>query len=284
MKMKNYLLKAIVPSLIMMAMLSCSSEDEVPPPPKEEDPKGEIKITLTPSRREVKLFEITEIGISGENKGMTVDSIVWDLPGMFKNVSTSDHSLSMMSQTFIYPGYYTMTAVAYHNGDTIAESSTKIKVIDETDFLGINWKDTEAIKKGERHHRNEVEKYYLTLEYHPGVNPYAILNYEVLDIRFRTEEFYLSFASSRKLLTDYITNLYGFEPKKIYEGEDIALSPLFPDYNLLFKTDLLQLGRNSTYYPLAIWQIGNSNIALIGEKWDEEYGWVYYKIIAEPRK
>ncbi|MBB4036972.1 hypothetical protein GGR21_002886 [Dysgonomonas hofstadii] len=270
--------------LLTIGIISCSSDEEISTDlPGEGDPGSNphTEITLKAIPSTVSLYNWSEIWISQNHidGGVPVDSVVWDMPGIFRHVSVPHSSLWMMSQAFCLPGEYVMNATAYHEGDTVSVGSATIFVTDNlNDFLGLRWDSNESIKRGDKHYTSNVDNYSFFLQY-VADDQYALLEFVV---RVNDDkEFIEANDGSRKLLSDYITKLYG-DAKNVYEGEDITQSPLMADYDELFSKKLNTIYPRTQFYPLAIWQTRSSNIALIGYI-EDMYPCTIFMVIAEPR-
>jgi len=280
MKIRMPIIKTLMLSLLI-GMLSCSgSEDENGIqicPPGTNEPYA--KVTLGANPVNVKLYEFSEIRISTEKSyDISFDSVVWDMPGIFREVSKDGYILISMSQGFCLPGEYEVTASAFSKGDTLAVGSVKIFVSDNLgDFLGINWSSKESIGRGEIHYTSAIDNYSLFLEYVSG-DPYALLHFKA-DTN-DDEKYIEANTASRKLLSDYITKLYG-KAQKVYEGEDITQSTLIGDYNALFSKDLNAIYHGVPFFPLALWQTDRANIALIAYN-EGIHSCSIFKIIAQP--
>jgi hypothetical protein len=282
MKKRMPLLKLLALCFLTIGVVSCSSDDETTiEPPGTEKPNPHTEITLKATPATVDLYNWSEIWISQKqiDGGVDIDSVVWDMPGIFRHVSVPHSSLWMQGLMFCLPGEYEMKATAYSGKDTVSVGTTIISVTNNlNDFLGLRWSSTESIKKGDRHYTSNVDNYSLTLEYIAD-HPYALLHFSVSPDM--NKNYIEANAGSRKLLFDYITRLYG-KAGKVYDGEDITQTTLTDDYNVLFSKDLNTIYTGIPFYPLAVWQTDKTNIALIAHE-EGFRSCTVFKIIAEPR-
>ncbi len=270
---------------LLMGAIACSDsgDDDRTNPNGSKDPTPYMEIKLQAQPDALNLYNWSEVRIFLEQHhgGISYDSIVWDMPGVFRHVSTSSSYLWMQGLMFSLPGKYTMNATAYHNGDTVSVGSTAITVSENLgDFLGLNWWRTEDIARGDAHFSPSMENYSFFLQY-VAEYPYALLEF-IVDAK-DDKTYSETHASERKLLSDYITQLYG-NAKEIYEGTDITQTPLTDEYNSLFRKKLDDIYTGIQYYPLSIWQTNQSNIALITFEKKEGRSGTIFAVIAEPNR
>jgi hypothetical protein len=271
-------------AIVCISLFSCSSDNDFSDDGKDPDPSENVlDLKLLVSSYNLNLFEQTELRFKVHPNGMdyTWDSLVWNIPGIFKNVSTPSHYLWLYGQSFYLPGNYEATLQLYKDGVIISADTAKIKVNLSGDFLGLSWN-----KEGSEtvfNFLSSENNLYLNPVYKGGDSPYILLDYNVRDW-VDEDEWRKRHAESRFFLYDYITGLYG---KSIFnfEGEDIKQTPLVDKYNERFKTSLDSITQYSSFVPVAIWETDKSNIALVGSvKSGIETDINYYQVIAEPRK
>lgn len=290
---KTLLVLLTIMFAIIFSNYSCSSDEpEIIPKPIPE-PEQEIDhIRMNAYPNVVDLFELSEIKISTQKieDYLTLvfylqyqfDSIKWDMPDIFTNISKDGKVLTSVGQSFCLPGKYKMAASGYKDGKIISTDTAYIQVVNNKDFMGLNWKDNNKEKEF-FNYISKVGNFYMPFTYCWENTEYALIEYRPYDINKETN---LIYAKGRVYLSDLMTELYG-EANLRYDGEDILKSPLALEYQNKFKTSLEDL-RNSQYYktiPLAIWETPSTYIALIGIKDIREDGYAdqSFKIIAEPR-
>lgn len=292
---------------LLFCMVGCSDDDDpedgkgIPPPVEEGTPEPAFSVSAS----EVGIFEKVDIGIrlkddpdrytynlSASNAAakelmLHYDSVVWNIKDIFSRKFIRPKYLASMPQTFILPGEYKIYVDGYIDGKVYSTDTTKVKVGESKDFLGIDWSEDNAGKEY-YYFTNYMKEYYLTLSFEETPNPHSVLGFRPNNINSVEEkEKYISILkSSRKYLYDYITGLYG-NSVFTYEGEDITQTPLEEEYGNRFKTSLTGeiSGTGSVCYPLAIWETETTYMALVAITNDGslEPDRVLYAVIAEPR-
>lgn len=292
--MKKTLLLLTIMFAIILSNYSCSSDDsDIIPEPSPKPEKEEIDhIQLNAYPSVVDLFEVSEVRISTQKVEFGIligfylqtmfDSVRWDMPDVFTNLSKDGQMLMSTGHSFCLPGKYKMAASGYKDGKIVSTDTAYIQVVSNKDFMGLNWKDDNKENKF-FNYMSEVENFYVPFTYYWKNTEYALIEYKPYEAN--ANDRYLIYAKGRIYLSDMITKIYG-EAKHKYDGEDILKSPLLAEYQNRFKTSLEDLNshKDITAMPLVIWETSSTYIALIGMKSTEEgpYAYQSFEIIAEP--
>jgi hypothetical protein len=292
--MRNFLLFFIV-GFIGMFAASCAQEEAGVA--VDNRPLFEDALVLSASVETVGLFDAMSFDIKTSQKdngkgglayylGERLDSVVWQLPGVFNEVYTGYRMQIRLEQRFYLPGTYVTKVTAYRDSLVAGRDSVRVEVKLTGDFLGINW-GTEEEEPVPRSFDfvSLTEGFTLTLFLSVSEMPYMLLSYKINNYPGR-EKYKEGIAATRSFLYDYITALYG-ESEAVYAGEDVTQSPLAGKYAERFANVLNGPATDNTpYYPLALWEAPASHIALIGSapSTSGDISVSYYKIIAEPVK
>lgn len=226
------------------------------------------------------IFDLVEFNIVPE-RTMTIadleehyDSLVWrvaELAGSYKVFEYTNHSTSFKfqwSHNFFLPGEYTTFLLGYKNDEVIYSDTIPVKITEDKDFLGYNWKD---INGSIGHSTGYVDvlledKEFVTYQdIHQGI-PSVKLS---LWSRGRQDE-QVFIQESEKILSDYITSLYS--------------SPTYnlTDDTLLEKYNSLFTHKKENAYPQCIWLTSKSKIVLL-KCYDKIFTKYFeYEIYAEP--
>jgi hypothetical protein len=257
-------------------------------------PLFEDTLVLTASAKTLGLFDAMSFNIKTNRKdnekgglayylGERLDSVVWQLPGIFNDVYTGYRMPIGMEQRFYLPGTYETKVTAYRDSVVVGRDSVKVEVTLTGDFLGINWDIDEEVTSRSFDFVSPVQGFSLTLFHSVSEMPYMLLSYKINNYpgrdRYKTE-----IAATRSFFYDYITTLYG-KSVAVYEGEDVTQSPLTGEYAKRFTNTLNgSVTDNIPYYPLALWETPACYIALIASapSTSGDIFISYYKIIAEP--
>lgn len=277
----------------IITLTSCNDDNDGPyrPPSPPTLPEKEApKFSLTASKNIINLFEGSRLSLNrAEQNGLNLldlslsvyyDSVLWIIPDIYKHKSTQSGFRLGHEQVFSLPGKYTVSVLGFKNGQIEHKDSVKIEVAEPKDFLGIDWKtatDTLFVS-----FENDAHNYYLNLSYSSKEYPHALLKY--YGIRVHTDkEWIKSREESRNFLFEYITQLYGKSTFR-FDGANISDSPLISEYNLRFRTPLIDIDKKKSI-PIAIWETSTSNIALIGKNnFEIEDHPNFYEVIAEPKQ
>jgi hypothetical protein len=292
--MRNKLSLLIVVFMCMMAG-SCTQEERSGPAGADR-PLFEDNLVLTASAKTVGLFDNMSFDIKTNHKdngkgglayylGERLDSIVWQLPGVFNEVYTGYRMPIRLEQRFYLPGTYVTKVTAYRDSLVVGRDSVLVEVNLTGDFLGINWGMEEELTSRAFDFVSLARGFTLTLFHSISETPYMLLSYKVNNYPGRGK-YKEEIAATRSFLYDYITALYG-ESEAAYEGEDVTQSPLVGEYTERFMNTLNgSVTDNIPYYPLALWEAPACHIALIGSTLSTlgDISVSYYKIIAEPIK
>lgn len=226
------------------------------------------------------IFDLVEFGILPE-KSITLaglrehyDSLVWKVSGLegsHKVFEYTDYSSSLSfkwSHNFFLPGDYETYLLGYKDDKVIYGDTMSVKIVNDKDFLGYNWKDIE----GSIGHsvgyvdvlledKNKVT-YQDMHQNTPSVELSLWLNGHQDEQAFIRE--------SEKMLSDYITSLYS---SPTYDLTDDAL---LEKYNSLFTY------KKESAYPQCIWLTPKSKIVLL-KCYDNIFtDYFVYRIYAEP--
>lgn len=244
------------------------------------------KVKVITDKYEVGLFEMSLLEISSDrypknslkNSFMfseIMDSLIWNIPGEFKDKSHANYFLANKGQVFIRPAKYKFEITGYKGGNIISKDSLEINVVDKYDFLGVNWK---ALKDSSfaTYDNTILDIRFRLKTFRLSTGPVATLHYQTSS-DYKIENRTNFAARSKKILTDYITELYGI-PK--YDENSVA-NRWLPPFKTMFESDFkYQLASDEV--PLTIWETKTSRIALIEKKYLEKEENRYYWIIAEP--
>jgi hypothetical protein len=259
-------------------------------------PAFEDNLVLTASAKTVGLFDNMSFEIKTSQKdngkgglayylGERLDSVVWQLPGVFNEVYTGYRMPIRLEQRFYLPGTYMAKVTAYRDSLVAGCDSVLVEVKLTGDFLGINWGVEEEPASRAFDFVSLTEGFTLTLFHSISETPCMLLSYKVNNYPGR-DKYKEEIAATRSFLYNYITALYG-ESEAAYEGEDVTQSPLAGEYAERFANTLNgPVTGNMPYYPLALWEAPACHIALIGSapSTSGDISVSYYKIIAEPVK
>lgn len=298
---KNYL--TLLAVLFSLSFIHCSDDDD-------DDSSSSItsEFSLFVSANNVQLFEPTRIllGLKDEpnifdwgapisNNHLNIkppeyDSIIWNIDNILriKNPTNGSSTISW-AQSFIRPGTYKLYLDRYLNGVAHITDTTIINVGNQKDFIAIKWSEDNT-KKYFFNFLNEAEGFNMYLDYYNEPSQYAVLEHRVyFDAYLTVEEYYNGLKSSRKYLSDYISELYG-EPIFLYDKEDITQSLLENEYHDRFNIPLNKVGKNELpHIPLAIWETESTNMALLAMETTPivtdsiEYKRFFYKVIGAPK-
>ncbi|MDR1161838.1 MAG: hypothetical protein LBK45_05810 [Tannerellaceae bacterium] len=257
-------------------------------------PLFEDTLVLTASVKTLGLFDAMSFGIKTHQKdnekgglayylGERLDSVVWQLPGIFHEVYTGYRMPIGMEQRFYLPGAYEAKVWAYRDSVVVGSDSVRVDVRLSGDFLGINWGTGEEATSRSFDFVSLTKGFSLTLYHSISETPYMLLSYKVNTYPGR-DRYKEEIAATRSFFYNYITSLYGAS-EAVYGGEDVTLSPLAGEYTERFANTLNGPATGNTpYYPLALWEAPACHIALIGSapSTSGDISVSYYKIIAEP--
>ncbi|MDR1202809.1 MAG: hypothetical protein LBL58_14440 [Tannerellaceae bacterium] len=291
--MRNFLLLFIV-GFIGMIAASCAQEEGGVA--VDNRPLFEDALVLSASVETVGLFDAMSFDIKTSQKdngkgglayylGERLDSVVWQLPGVFNEVYMGYRMPIRLEQRFYLPGTYVTKVTAYRDSLVAGRDSVRVEVKLTGDFLGINWSTEEEPASRAFDFVSLTEGFTLTLFQSVSETPYMLLSYKINNYPGR-DKYKEEIAATRSFLYDYITELYG-ESEVAYAGEDVTQSPLAGEYAERFANALDGPATdNMPYYPLALWEAPASHIALIGSapSTSGDISVSYYKIIAEPVK
>jgi hypothetical protein len=259
-------------------------------------PLFEDALVLTASVKTLGLFNAMSFNIKTDQKdnekgglayylGERLDSVVWQLPGIFNEAYTGYRMPIGLEQRFYLPGIYETKVMAYRDSMVVGRDSVRVEVMLTGDFLGLNWDIDEEATQESFDFVSSVRGFSLTLFHSVSETPYMLLSYKVNNYPGR-DRYKEEIAATRSFFYDYITTLYG-ESIAVYEGEDVTQSPLTGEYAERFANTLNgSVTDNIPYYPLALWETPACNIALIAStpSTSGDIFISYYKIIAEPVK
>jgi hypothetical protein len=292
--MRNNLLPLWV-VFICVIVGSCAKE-EGSSPVNADRPLFNDTLVLTASAKTLELFNTMSFSIKTNQKdnekgglayylGERLDSVVWQLPGIFNEVYTGYRMPIGLEQRFYLPGTYEAKVMAYRDSVVVGRDSARVEVTLTGDFLGINWDIDEEATSMSFTFVSSVRGFSLTLFHSISETPYMLLSYKVDSYPGR-DKYKEEIAATRSFFYDYITTLYG-ESIAAYEGEDVTQSPLIDEYAERFTNTLNgSVTDNIPYFPLALWETPTCHIALIGSvpSTSGDIFVSYYKIIAEPVK
>lgn len=288
-----YLLILIIGFGLLYA--SCSSDDpEVIIPESEPTPEKEIDhLQMNAYPNVVDLFELSEFRISTKKVDHSIsigfyiealfDSVKWNMPDVFTNLSNKNHGLMSVGYGFCLPGQYKMAVSGYRDGKVVSTDTAYVQVVNNKDFMGLNWKDEQNKEKRFYDQRLEKDSARVHLSYQWQDTEYALVQYRPgPDVKNHKD----IFLKGRSYLFNLMGKIYG-EPVLQYQDENILLSPLVAEYQSRFETPLQSIESlgNYTTMPLAIWETPSTYIALIGTKHKGEGTYIdeYFELIAEPR-
>lgn len=291
--MKMKLLYFVLSAFIICQVLQSCSNDEYREDNPEETGNGngdnntEIeKISVISSVKTANIFDEVEIYISHWPLQVDFDSIIWNIGDFSHYVKNKNHGLLSTGETFIHPGIHNVSIIVYKEDKPILGDSLKIEINNKKDFLGINWNEvTGTPSRPLFSHRANIQHYVLNASYVNENNPYIRIQFitDFPNIDDNQTEYVALNSYSRSFFVDYITGLYG-KPQYIFDGEDISESTLKDTYLNQFNNNLLisPIG----YYPLAIWTLPKTKIALIGYTSRKMLGYNidYFELIAEPQE
>lgn len=299
---KNYL--TLLAVLFSLSFIHCSDDDD--------DSNSSItsEFSLFVSTNNVQLFEPTRIllGLKDEpnifdwgapisNNHLNIkppqyDSIIWNIDNILriKNPTNGSSTISW-PQSFIRPGTYKLYLDRYLNGVAYSTDTTIINVGNQKDFIAIKWSEDNTKKY---FFNSFNDGFIMNLYFYNEPTQYAVLEYDVFNLpgtylNLTTEEYYNGLKSSRKYLSDYISELYG-KPLFLYDKEDITQSLLENEYHDRFNIPLNKVGKNELpHIPLAIWETESTNMALLAMEITPivtdsiEYKRFFYKVIGAPK-
>jgi hypothetical protein len=290
--------KNLLPLLVVFTGMitgSCAQE-EGSSPVYTDRPLFEDVLVLTASAKTLGLFDAMSFSIKTDRKdnekgglayylGERLDSVVWQLPGIFNEVYTGYRMPIGMEQRFYLPGTYEAKVTAYRDSVVAGRDSVKVEVALTGDFLGLNWDIDEEATPESFDFVSPARGFSLTLFRSVSETPYMLLSYKINNYPGR-DRYKAEIAATRSFFYDYITTLYG-ESIAVYEGEDVTQSPLTGAYAERFANTLNgPVTDNVSYYPLALWETPACSVALIASAppTSGDIFISYYKIIAEPVK
>lgn len=239
-----------------------------------------LVVNLNVKEAQKNIFDLVEFDIAPE-KSMSIadlaehyDSLVWKVSGLegsYKVFEYTDYSSSFSfkwSHNFFIPGEYETFLLGYKDDKVIYSDTIPVKIADEKDFLGYNWKDI----KGSIGHSvgyedvlledNDIVTYQDMHQDTPSVVLSLWLN------GHQDEQAFI--RKSEKILSDYITSLYS---SPIYDLTDDAL---LEKYNSLFTY------KKENAHPQCIWLTPKSKIVLL-KCYDKIFtNYFEYEIYAEP--
>ncbi|WP_288206971.1 hypothetical protein [uncultured Parabacteroides sp.] len=270
---------------------SCSEIDDNIPDNNDEDNNGDKDnienendmpvLNLYVNTDQKNIFDLMEFQIQTEGTVMLsdlrahYDSVVWKVSGLdgsYKIFERTDFSSSFSfkwSHNFFFPGEYETFLLGYKEDKLIYKSDTlPIKITDDKDFLGYNWKD---IKGFIGHGTGYVDVLFKDRDIvtfqdmhqdTPSVELSLLLNGN------QDEQAFI--LKSEKILSDYISSLYS---SSIY---DLTDDTLVEKYNKIFTY------KKENAYPQCIWLTPKSKIVLLKcyDKYFKDY--FKYEIYAEP--
>jgi hypothetical protein len=293
--MRNNLSLLIVVFIGVIAGGSCAQEGGGEPAGADR-PLFEDALVLTASVETVGLFDAMSFDIKTDRKdnekgglayylGERLDSVVWQLPGIFNEVYRGYRMPIRLEQRFYLPGTYVTKVTAYRDSLVVGRDSVRVEVKLTGDFLGINWDMEEELASRAFDFVSLAGGFTLSLFHSVSETPYMLLSYKINNYPGR-DKYKEEIAATRSFLYDYITALYGGS-EAVYAGEDVTQSPLAGKYAERFTNTLNgSVTDNIPYYPLALWEAPACHIALIGSapSTSGDISISYYKIIAEPVK
>lgn len=269
----------------VLFILSCSDSD-ITNPTEPTEPTPEImKIKIIADQPAANIFELASFRLTHEN-GSDVwltdvidvyDSIALEIPDwniktfIMSQGSNSAQLTHQWSHNFYLPEQIEMLINCYKDDKIVWSNSAKIRIDNNKDFLGYNWKDiTESADHSTGYH-DVFERDYSFATYPAFKNEVPSVRLFCRNVKYKKDDEYLAFLEeSKNILENLITSLYS-EPKYDSTDDDLLLSR----YNELFRTKYNDL------IPLAIWTTRVSSIALvkIKDKFDGNYE---YEVHAEP--
>ncbi|MFT3993989.1 MAG: hypothetical protein QM660_06755 [Dysgonomonas sp.] len=260
--------------LVVMCFISCDNDnsDEILTEIPEEENVGPYAVPAV-SKAHINLFEMTMFYIEvNENSSVSYDSIVWDLPNIFRATTKEGYFLHSFGQSFCLPGEYNLYMSIYKDTELLSRDSVAVSVDASGDFFGIDW-NTSVKDSTYFNYISRIDDFVLKLNYRAAKSPYAELTFSPFT-GWRDR-----YSEGRQVLFDCITKLYG-ENTFNYDGNNIELSPLVGEYNKRFDTPLV-VKDTASYVPITIWDTDRAHIALLRQV--DNYA-EYYWAIAEPRK
>lgn len=193
-----------------------------------------------------------------------VDSIVWHIDDILHYSSGVNPFRSMTGVTFAKPGDYKFDLLLYKEGKVIKQAGLTIRAIAGKDFFNVNWGNPPASSfVGESY--SDKEGYRIKQTYVKGQFPYSYLSLYYSDqFPKQTPE------KEKEYLMEVAQATFG-TPK--FVSAQNRQAELDEKYTKLFKNKL-------NYTPVAIWETGNSSVALVRTPKDAIET---YFIIAEPK-
>lgn len=279
MKIQHSFLSVLILSILL---LSCSDDGNTDPGTDTDKEVVELEMLVT--KTQLRLFEPTDIGIADLRPYSAYDSIVWSIPGVFKDVSMSNSTLLYFTQSFHLPGDYKASVSGYKEGEVISADTVGISVDNSGDFLGLEWSNIANYQPFNYLKRTAKDNIEYLINMSIVDNPVLFVK---MDYQFGTdylsEQEWIAFHKhTKKEYYDYIVSLYG-NPVFNYTNDDISQSNLTEEYNSRFTVRLYEIEQNSVYVPVTIWETPTAYIALVGSiKSGIETEINYFKVIAQP--
>lgn len=295
--MSNKLSPLILVFISICIIVGSCAKEEGSDPLEVERPAFEDTLVFTASAQTLGLFENITFDIKTNQKdnekgglayyiGTRLDSVIWELPGIFNETYVGNRMPISLEQSFYLPGKYQAKVTGYRDSLAVSKDSAVVEIKLDGDFIGINWDiEDEEITSRSFKFVSLAKGFTLELFHSLTESPYMLLSYKINDYSGR-DKYKEEIDATRPFFYNYITTLYG-ESASNYDGTDVTKTPLGNEYAERFKNTLTGSATDSIpYYPLALWDTPACHIALIGSapSASGEISISYYKIIAEPIK
>ncbi|MBD8346589.1 MULTISPECIES: hypothetical protein [unclassified Dysgonomonas] len=262
--------------LISLFASSCSDSDKILDDDDSKSPNPLVKIQVKAKQQTGNIFELIQFDIYSESSFTLLDiydsydSLVWTVPEVGRFHLFTDHSFTWRwSQNFFLPSKYKSILLGYKDNKIIQADTTYIDILDDKDFLGLNWKDITESAPHSTGYANvlsddhELGTYYVFEDNTPSI--------DLSSFTRKSEDESVFAKRSEKILFNYISSLYT-KPTYTTSTNDL----LTEKYNQLFKH------KKEGAKPLAIWVTDKSNIVLYTFK--EDFADYYsFRIHAEPK-
>lgn len=234
-----------------------------------------LKLNAKESQKNI--FEYMEFNLHAKNDFTLLDlteaydSIVWkvsDLEGRCKIMEQdgSTHFTFKWSHNFFFPAEHKAILLGYKSDKVLYSDTISVKVTNDKDFLGYNWKDIKDPSGNSTGYVNVLSDHYGFATSHDIYQDVPSVSLFVRQYNKKENES-IFIQKSEKILSDYISTLYS---APTYNATD---NTLLEKYNHLFTNKI----KNA--YPQSIWLTPKAKIVLL-KCYDGDF--FEYKIYAEP--